>query len=115
MLGGLKSNLVFSREILYFKVSIQFSLIRQVTMDKKVVVPMEKLSKESLDTLLAEYVSREGTDYGSREVSFQAKKEQVLAQLNSGFASIVFDLESESFTILAKEELNRIPPENGSI
>lgn len=59
------------------------------------IIPHQQLSAEALDGILAEYVSREGTDYGDYNVSFDQKKQQVLNQLASGKAVLLFDPESE--------------------
>ena len=57
------------------------------------VIPYQKLSADALDGVLEEYVSREGTDYGDYNVSFTQKKQQVLAQLASGKAVLLFNPE----------------------
>lgn len=61
-----------------------------------VVVPYQSLSEEALDGILGEFVSREGTDYGDYDVSFEQKKQQVLNQLRSGKAQLFFDPQSSS-------------------
>lgn len=42
---------------------------------------------------------REGTDYGSQEFSLDQKVEKVMQQLRQNEATIVFNLEEESFDI----------------
>ena len=59
-------------------------------------VPYQRLSSEALDAILAEFVGREGTDYGDYEVSFEQKKAQVLQQLKTGQALLLFDPIAES-------------------
>jgi hypothetical protein len=49
------------------------------------------------------FVLREGTDYGAREFTHEQKVAQVIAQLESGDARIVFDPETESVTLLLRE------------
>ena len=68
-------------------------------------IPYQQLSKEALDGVLEEYINREGTDYGLHEYSLEDKKEQLLAQIKSGRAQIVFDHGSQSVSILAKDQL----------
>jgi uncharacterized protein YheU (UPF0270 family) len=46
------------------------------------------------------FVLREGTDYGIREVSFEAKVEQVLVQLRCGEAHITLDPATESVNVV---------------
>lgn len=68
-------------------------------------IPYQQLSKEALDGVLEEYINREGTDYGLQEYSLEDKKEQLLAQIKSGRAQIVFDHGSQSVSILSKDQL----------
>jgi uncharacterized protein YheU (UPF0270 family) len=63
-------------------------------------IPHDKLSPETLRGVIENFVSREGTDYGTREWTLDEKIDQVLRQLKSGHAKIVFDEESETCTIL---------------
>ena len=65
-----------------------------------VVVPLGELSPAALRGLVESFVLREGTDYGEREVSFEAKVDRVLRQLERGEAEIVFDPSSESVDIV---------------
>lgn len=57
-------------------------------------IPYKELSAESLQGVIEEYVSREGTEYGSRDYSLQEKVEQVMAQLGRGEVVIEFDPDS---------------------
>jgi uncharacterized protein YheU (UPF0270 family) len=68
-------------------------------------IPYQQLSKEALDGVLEEYISREGTDYGLHEYSLEDKKDQLLDQIKSGRAQIVFDHGSQSVSILSKDQL----------
>jgi uncharacterized protein YheU (UPF0270 family) len=70
-----------------------------------VEVPVESLSREALDGLIDEFVSREGTDYGLEEHTFEMKRDAVRRQLDRGDAVIVFDPESETSNIILKEKL----------
>ena len=65
-------------------------------------VPHTELSPEALRGVVEAFVLREGTDYGEREVSFDAKVRQVLHQLESGDAQIRFDPVTESVDIVVK-------------
>mgnify|MGYP001263650945 CR=1 FL=1 len=55
------------------------------------VIPWDRLASETLDAIILEYVLREGTDYGEQEVSLAGKKSDVLHQLQSGSAMLLFD------------------------
>ncbi len=63
------------------------------------------LSPDAMRGLVEEFVSREGTDYGHRDRSLAEKVEDVLRQLASGEARIVFDLESETASITPARSL----------
>ena len=77
-----------------------------------VPVPHGSLSEGALEALIEEFVSREGTDYGPVEHSFEQKKASVLRLLHRGEVSIVFDLEAESATIVTREELAAHPADD---
>jgi uncharacterized protein len=72
------------------------------------IVPYDKLSDDTLENLIREFVTRDGTDYGEREVSEEAKSRQVREQLRKGSVLIVFDAESESCNIMTKEQWREI-------
>ena len=61
-----------------------------------------ELTEEAVRGLAEGFVSREGTDYGLQEKSWEEKVEQVLLQLERGEARIVFDPETESVTLIPK-------------
>lgn len=67
-----------------------------------VVVPYTELEPELLHAVVESFVLREGTDYGEKEVSFEAKVARVIAQLRTGEARILFDPQSESVTIAGR-------------
>lgn len=67
-----------------------------------VVVPYTELAPDLLHAVVESFVLREGTDYGEKEISLEAKVARVLAQLQKGEARILFDPESESVTIVVK-------------
>ena len=67
-------------------------------------IPYDQLSSEALHGVLEEFVTRNGTDYGEIEVSLETKISQVLGQLKSGKAVIVFDQKTETCTILKSDD-----------
>lgn len=54
------------------------------------IVPWQQIAPDTLDSLISEFVLREGTDYGEVEISLQDKVDQVKALLQSGEAVIVY-------------------------
>jgi uncharacterized protein YheU (UPF0270 family) len=68
------------------------------------MVPHTELEPDLLHAVVESYVLREGTDYGEREVSLEAKVSQVIGQLQRGEAGIVFDPETETVSIVRSQE-----------
>jgi len=64
------------------------------------IIPVNRLSPEALDGVIQEFVLREGTDYGDREVSPETKLVQVKHKLEKGLAILVFDDETETTNII---------------
>lgn len=54
-------------------------------------IPYQSVSTEALDAILTDFVTREGTDYGDYVYSLEDKKSQVLRQLKTGTATLLFD------------------------
>ena len=69
-----------------------------------VKVPYDQLSPEALQGVIEEFVTREGTDYGEVEVPLETKISQVLSQLKSKKAVIIFDRKTETCTILKSDD-----------
>jgi uncharacterized protein YheU (UPF0270 family) len=70
-------------------------------------IPIAELGAETLRGLVEEFVTRDGTDYGAVERSFEQKVEDALAQLRSGEARVVFDPELESANIVLASDLEK--------
>ncbi|WP_136810742.1 YheU family protein [Desulfosediminicola flagellatus] len=69
-----------------------------------VTIPYDQLSQEALKGVIEEFVTRNGTDYGEAQIPLETKIAQVLIQLKSKEAFIVFDHDSETATILHKDD-----------
>ena len=65
-----------------------------------VEIDWRELSEDALRGLAEAFVNREGTDYGTQERGFESKVEDVLRQLSSGEAKVLFDPEAESANIV---------------
>ena len=59
-------------------------------------IPFQDLEAVTLTAIIEEFISREGTDYGSHEISLEQKVQQVINQLQSGKIVVTFDPESQS-------------------
>lgn len=67
-------------------------------------IPREKLSDDALIGVIDEFILREGTDYGSVELSLDAKRDRLLKQLDRGEVKIVFETESQSVTLVKTDQ-----------
>lgn len=67
------------------------------------IIPVNRLSPEALQGVIQEFVLREGTDYGDREVSLETKYRQVKNKLEKGLAVLVFDDETETTNIISAD------------
>jgi uncharacterized protein len=66
-----------------------------------IVVPHTELAAEVLRRVVEAFVLREGTEYGAKEFSLEAKVAHVMRQLDMGKAHIIFDPASQSVNLLA--------------
>ncbi|CCK79868.1 MULTISPECIES: YheU family protein [Desulfobacula] len=71
---------------------------------KAVKIPYDQLNPDTLHGVIEEFVTRDGTDYGEIEVPLETRISQVLAQLKTQKAVIVFDHDSETCTILRSDD-----------
>jgi uncharacterized protein YheU (UPF0270 family) len=72
-------------------------------MSEPIKVPHESLRPETLEALVEEFITREGTDYGHHEHTLEQKTASVMRQLKAGEVQILFDPESESTTLVRRE------------
>lgn len=70
-----------------------------------ICVPYDRLSADALDGIIEEFVSREGTDYGDYNYSFDDKKEQVREQIRRGLVVILFDPVGETCQLALADQL----------
>ncbi len=68
-------------------------------------VPLDQLSPDALRSLVEEFVTRDGTDYGAIEQSVDDKIEHVMRQLDAGDARIVFDPETQTANVVMTREI----------
>jgi Uncharacterized protein conserved in bacteria len=69
------------------------------------IVPWQSLDPDTLQNLLEEFVSRDGTDYGEQESSLAEKTEQLRRKLSSGEALLLFSESSGQCNIVPRERL----------
>lgn len=70
--------------------------------EQGIVVPYDQINPATLRTMIQEFVSRDGADWGDAHGTLEEKVKQVLAQLNSGRVQVVFDLNSNSANLVAR-------------
>jgi hypothetical protein len=71
-----------------------------------VVVPWERLSADALRGVIEEFITREGTDYGSgEEASLDRKIAQVQRQLESSEVVVLFDATAETVNLVRATDL----------
>lgn len=62
-------------------------------------IPVNKLSPEALQGVIAEYIARDGTDYGEIAASPATNFRQIKSKLEKGLAVLIYDDESETINI----------------
>ena len=82
-----------------------FNLERDTT--NVIEIPAEMLNAEILHAIIEEFILREGTDYGSHEVSLDRKIAQVQRQLARGEVVITFDAATENCNLLTRHQLQK--------
>jgi len=68
------------------------------------IIPPEKLTEEVLKNLLESYITREGTDYGDRELSLEEKVQTLLPRVYLGEILITYDEASQSVNLITARE-----------
>jgi uncharacterized protein YheU (UPF0270 family) len=69
-----------------------------------VEVPIQALEPDTLQALLEEFASRDGTDYGEREVSLSQKVGDLEGQLRRGDLLILYEAECERWDLLPQAQ-----------
>ena len=70
--------------------------------EEGVEVPYQDINPETLRSMIEEFVSRDGSDWGDAGGSMEAKIEQVLRQFKAKKIKVVFDLTSQTANISTK-------------
>ena len=63
-------------------------------------IPHSQLSDEALRAIIEEFISREGSEYGLIEYSFEEKVGHVIKQLERGEVVVTFDAVSETCNLI---------------
>lgn len=73
-------------------------------MENLIEVPWDALASDTLNALVEEFVTRDGTDYGEQEVGLERKVLQVINGIKRKEYVIVFDAEQESVQIVTRQQ-----------
>jgi uncharacterized protein YheU (UPF0270 family) len=68
------------------------------------IIPISEVSRDVLKAIAESYVLREGTEYGMEDYSLEYKVEQVLVQLKSGEALLMYSELHESVDIITRQQ-----------
>ncbi|MFT6529463.1 MAG: hypothetical protein ACJAZB_001106 [Psychrosphaera sp.] len=68
------------------------------------IIPWQQISPDALNSIIEEFVMREGTDYGESEISFEQKKLEVKQQLNSRSIVLVYSELHETVNLMAAND-----------
>jgi len=72
-------------------------------MSRFVEVPVAALESDTLQALLEEYASRDGTDYGEREMSLEQKVSTLRGRLQSRHLVLLFDTAGETWDLVERD------------
>jgi len=73
-----------------------------------VEVPPARLGADLLRALLEEYVTRDGTDYGTRELTLDEKLQSLQGQLDAGEVRLLYESESEQWDLVSSGDAARL-------
>ena len=71
-------------------------------------VPPARLQADILQSLLEEYASRDGTDYGERELTLDEKVRALQNQLHTGELQLLYDIDSEEWDLVPREQAEEL-------
>ena len=70
------------------------------------IIPYTEIAPDTLNALIEEIVTRDGTDYGEHEVSLATKVQQVIRQLERKEVFITYSELYETCTLKTKHDLS---------
>ena len=74
--------------------------------EEGVVVPLERISPDTLQRLVEEFVTREWSELADEGYTLDVKVKQVLRQLRDGKALVLYDVISESCNIVPADSVS---------
>jgi uncharacterized protein YheU (UPF0270 family) len=71
---------------------------------KMIEIDHTLLSKEALENLIIDIITRQATDYSEHEIDIQIKKKQLISKLVSGDAIIIYSSKEDFCDIIRAED-----------
>ena len=71
------------------------------------IIPHKELAADTLQALIEEFVSREGTEYGEYDIPIDKKVAQIMSQLDRKEVFILYSELHETCTIVTKDTLRK--------
>lgn len=71
------------------------------------IIPHTEIAPDTLQALIEEFVTRDGTDYGEQDVPVAIKVQQIREQLDRKEIYIVYSEIHETCTLVTKESLTK--------
>lgn len=69
------------------------------------IVPWKELDAHTLQNMIEEYVTRDGTEYGEQETPLETRVQQVRRHLEQGEAVVWFDEYAQTVNIVRRRDL----------
>ena len=82
-------------------------------MEDLLQIPISRLERATLQALLEEFASRDGTDYGERETPLSERVASLHEGLVSGALCLLYAGESEQWDIVESEYANMVLSSDG--
>ncbi len=73
--------------------------------NRYIEVPYDQIEPEALRAMIEDYITRDGTYYGEKEMPMDDKIDMVIEQLKSNEAVITWDLYIQTGTIVLKKDI----------
>jgi len=73
--------------------------------EEGIEIPLERISPETLQRMIEEFVTREWADLGDDGFSLEEKVAQVMRQLQNHSAMVLYDLANQSWNIVETKKL----------
>jgi uncharacterized protein YheU (UPF0270 family) len=77
--------------------------------ERPIHVPYADLPAATLDAIVEDFCSRDGTDYAEVELTQAQRVALLMGQLERGEAHILFEATTETLRIVTSDELRKLP------